>query len=130
MPRGSLHRSRVGRFGVPFAALALISAFLLLPLHGIETPTPGAGGCALTRMGADSGSHSSEGPIHDPGDCPQCRALAQGRAALATAAPPQPVTAKAIGAPSLSAADRLPHGPALATEQPRAPPAATRSRQA
>jgi hypothetical protein len=130
MPRGSLHRSRVGRFGVPFAALALISAFLLLPLHAIVTPTHGAGGCALTSVDADSGSHPAEGPLHDPGDCPQCRALAQGRAALATAAPPQPVTAKAIGAPSLSAVDRLPHGPALAPEQPRAPPTPPPSRQA
>ena len=120
MPRGSFCRSRVARFGAPFAGIALVSAFLLLPLHGVLAFTPPTASGAPTC--ADAGTHPAQDPFHDPGDCPQCRALAQGRAALATAAPPQPATHCALAVPSLLVDERVPRGPALTPEQPRAPP--------
>ncbi|HBZ71954.1 MAG TPA: hypothetical protein DEP35_20385 [Deltaproteobacteria bacterium] len=121
-----LHRSRVAQLGAPFAALALASAFLFLPLHGLTTLTHRAGVSAPVRPAITAiGSYSTEDPPHDPGDCPQCQALAQGRAALATAPAPQPVAVTAIGVALLCGRDRLPHDPALATAQPRAPPAHT-----
>lgn len=127
MPRRSLHRSRVALF----ASLVLASAFLLLPLHGLTTPTHRTGpSTAASTASAGVGSHSDGTPLHDPGDCPQCRALAQGRTALAAAPVSQPEAGSAVGIALLWGSERLPHGPALATAQPRAPPAHTPARQA
>jgi hypothetical protein len=132
MPRRSLDRSCVTQLGAPLASLALASAFLLLPLHGLTTLTQQRTGTSTAASTANTGvgSHAAEDPLHDPGDCPQCRALAQGRAALATALAPQPAAETAIGMALFFARERLPHGPALATAQPRAPPAPTPARQA
>ncbi|HTF32888.1 MAG TPA: DUF2946 family protein [Myxococcota bacterium] len=131
MPGRLLDRSRVAQLGAPLASLALASAFLLLPLHALTTPTHRTGtSTAASTAKPGLGSHAAEDPLHDPGDCPQCRALAQGRAALATALAPQPSAETAIGVALFFARERLPHGPALATAQPRAPPAPTPARQA
>jgi hypothetical protein len=130
MPRRSLYRSRVARLGAPFASLALVSAFLLLPLHGLTTLTHRTqASTAASTASAGVGSHAAEDPLHDPGDCPQCRALAQGRTALATAPAPQLTAATALAVALPCAAEDLPHGPALATAQPRAPPARIPTRQ-
>jgi len=124
MPRHSLYRSRVARLGAPFASLALVSAFLLLPLHGLTTLTHRTqASTAKSTASAGVGSPAAGDPLHDPGDCPQCRALAQGRAALATAPAPQLTAATAIAVALFCVGEDLPHGPALPTAQPRAPPA-------
>jgi len=130
MPRRSFYGSRIAELGARLASLALASAFLLLPLHGLATPAHRTGASASASTGgAGVGPHSAEAPLHHPEDCPQCRALAQGRAALATAPPPQLTAATPIGAALLCSGARLPHNPARATAQPRAPPARSLARQ-
>ncbi len=124
-------RARRIRAGASFSLFALLATLLLLPLHGTQTSSPSSrqalaapiAAAATPAPAATMGAPARGAPVHDATDCPQCRALAQARAAVAAAPPVARSWVLLTRAPRAEGIPPLPGRPDPGPARPRAPPA-------